>query len=99
VRSALERVQGACAELSAAGSAIRYVGSILLPVEEACFCRFDSDRPETVAEANKRAELPFARITPGLAIAPGGDARAGADGPVSERGGGPEESSPPSTYT
>lgn len=71
VRTALERVQAACDELSAAGTAIRYLGSILLPVEEACFCRFDSDHPQTVAEANERAHLSFARITAGLAIAPG----------------------------
>jgi Nickel responsive protein SCO4226-like len=71
VRAALERVQAACGELSAAGEAIRYLGSILLPTEEACFCRFDSDHPETVATANEQARLPFARITPGLAIRPG----------------------------
>lgn len=70
VRTGLRRAQAACAELSAAGTEIRYLGSIFLPLEEACFCRFDSDRPETVAEANERAEIPFARITAGLAIAP-----------------------------
>ena len=71
LRIALERVEAACAELSAAGMAIRYLGSILLPVEEACFCRFDSDLPETIARANDQAQLPFARITAGLAIAAG----------------------------
>jgi Nickel responsive protein SCO4226-like len=70
VRTALRRVQDVCDELSAAGTPVRYVGSILLPAEEACFCRFDGDRPETIADANERAELAFARITAGLAISP-----------------------------
>ena len=71
IRAGLARAQAACAELSAAGSRIRYVGSIFLPLEEACFCRFDSDRPEAVVEVNQRAQLAYARITAGVAITPG----------------------------
>lgn len=71
IRAGLTRAQAACAELSAAGSRIRYVGSIFLPLEEACFCRFDSDRPEAVVEVNQRAQLAYARITAGVAITPG----------------------------
>jgi len=74
VRSGLSRVRAACAELSAAGSAVRHVGSIFLPLEEACFCRFESDRPESVAEANERAQFSFARVTPGISIPADGDA-------------------------
>ncbi len=70
VRTGLQRAQAACAELSAAGTEIRYLGSIVLPREESCFCRFDSERRETVAEANERARFPFARITAGLAVTP-----------------------------
>ncbi len=70
VRRGLERAQAACEELSAAGTEIRYVGSIFLPLEEACFCRFDSQHAEAVAEANERAQVPFARITAGVAISP-----------------------------
>ena len=70
VRAALSRAEVACAELRAAGTEIHYRGSIFLAVEEACFCRFDSDRPEAVTEVNRRAQLAFARITPGIAIEP-----------------------------
>jgi hypothetical protein len=70
IRSALTRAEAVCAELCEAGTQIRYRGSIFLPLEEACFCRFDSDRAEAVAEVNHRAQFPFARITPGVAIAP-----------------------------
>lgn len=71
LRAGITRVQAACAELSAAGNQIRYLGSIFLPLEEACFCRFDGDRPDVVAHVNERAGLAYARITAGLAIAPG----------------------------
>jgi hypothetical protein len=71
VRAGLTRAQAVCAELRSAGIEVHYRGSIFLPLEEACFCRFDGDRSETVADVNHRARLPFARITPGLAIAPG----------------------------
>ena len=70
VRDGLSRAQAACAELAAQGSGIRYLGSIFLPLEEACFCRFDADDARTIAQALERAQLPFARITPGQAIAP-----------------------------
>jgi hypothetical protein len=70
IRDALARVQEACAELSASGTEIRYLGSMLLPVEESAFCRFDSAGAEAIAEVNERAQLPYARITAGVAIAP-----------------------------
>lgn len=70
VRRGLERAQAACEELSAVGTAIRYLGSIFLPLEEACFCRFDSEHADAVAEVNERAQVPFARITLGVAISP-----------------------------
>jgi hypothetical protein len=70
VRAGIARAQTACAELCAAGVEIRHVGSIFLPLEEACFCRFDGERAEAVAEVNERAQLAFARITAGVAIAP-----------------------------
>ena len=68
VCAALSRAEAACAELREAGTEIRYRGSIFLALEEACFCRFDSDRAEAVTEVNQRAQLAFARITPGIAI-------------------------------
>jgi Protein of unknown function (DUF4242) len=70
VRTALRRVEAACAELRGAGTEIWYRGSIFLALEEACFCRFDSHRIEAVTEANHRAELAFARISPAVAIEP-----------------------------
>lgn len=70
VRAALGRAEAACAELRAAGTEIRYRGSIFLAVEEACFCRFDSDQADAVTEVNQQAAFAFARISPGIAIEP-----------------------------
>ena len=70
LRAALRRAQRACAELTAAGAPVRYRGSMFLPDEEACFCRFEADSPEMVARANELADVPFARITLALALAP-----------------------------
>lgn len=68
VRAGLSRAEAACAELRAAGIEIRYRGSMFLALEEACFCRFDSDGPEAVTEVNHRAQLAFARISTAVAI-------------------------------
>jgi Protein of unknown function (DUF4242) len=70
VRAGLSRAEVACAEMRAAGTEIHYRGSIFLALEEACFCRFDSDGAETVTQVNQQAGLAFARISPGIAIEP-----------------------------
>jgi uncharacterized protein DUF4242 len=70
LRRGIDRAQAACVELRSAGSYIQYLGSTFLPLEEACFCRFDADGEETIAEANRRADLSFARITAGVTILP-----------------------------
>jgi hypothetical protein len=71
IRAGLARVQTACLELSMAGAEIRYLGSIFLPDEESCFCRFESCRADAVVEVNRRAQVPFARISAGVGLEPG----------------------------
>jgi hypothetical protein len=70
LRAGLGRAQAACAQLTASGAPVRYRGSMFLPDEESCFCRFDAESAETVARANEMAQLPFARITPALPLTP-----------------------------
>lgn len=70
VRRRLERARIASEEMSLTGTEIRYLGSIFLPLEEACFCRFDSENAEAVAEVNERAQVPFSRIILGVTISP-----------------------------
>lgn len=44
------------------GLAVRYLGSTFVPGDEACLSRFRAGSSELVAEAHRRADLPFDRI-------------------------------------
>jgi hypothetical protein len=41
---------------------VRYLGSLYVPTDEACLCRFQADDAQRVRDANVLASLPFARI-------------------------------------
>jgi hypothetical protein len=64
----LERLRVATDELRKEGASVRYLGSTIVPEDEACFCQFDGPSEEAVAEANRRAGLPFDRIVSAVAI-------------------------------
>jgi Nickel responsive protein SCO4226-like len=55
-------------ELCAEGTYVRYLGSMIVPGDEACFCRFDGASEAAVAEANERAGVPFDRIVVAVAV-------------------------------
>ena len=55
-------------ELRAEGTQVRYLGSTIVPDDEACFCQFEGASEAAVAEANKRAEVPFDRIVEAVAV-------------------------------
>ena len=71
LRSALARVRAASDRMEEEGVAVRYLGSLFLPSEEACFCWFEGPSADAVAEANGRALLPFAHITAAVLIGSG----------------------------
>ena len=52
------------------GARVRYLGSTIVPGDEACFCEFDGPSAASVAEANRRAGLPFDRIVPAVLVGP-----------------------------
>jgi hypothetical protein len=56
------RVASVTAEVAATGIAIRYLGSTLVPADEACLCCFEAGSAAAVAAMNERAGAPFARI-------------------------------------
>jgi len=62
--SRLERAE----ELSAEESAVRYLGSTIVLEDEACFCQFEGPSEADVAEANRRAGVPFDRIVPAVNV-------------------------------
>ena len=41
---------------------VRYLGSLYVPTDEACLCRFQAENAQCVRDANVLASLPFARI-------------------------------------
>jgi uncharacterized protein DUF4242 len=51
------------------GTQVEYLGSTIVPDDEACFCQFDAPSEQAVAEANRRAGIPFDRIVQAVAVA------------------------------
>lgn len=64
----LSRLEPAIQELHGEGSEVRYLGSTIVLEDEACFCEFEGLSEAEVAEANRRAGLPFDRIVPALLV-------------------------------
>ena len=58
-------------ELRGQGTPIRYLGSTIVPDDEACFCQFEGPSQAAVAEANRRAGVAFHRIVPAVAVSAG----------------------------
>lgn len=55
-------------ELRAEGTLVRYLGSTIVPGDEACFCQFEGASEAAVAEANERAGVPFNRIVAAITV-------------------------------
>jgi hypothetical protein len=73
LRRSLGRLGGATDELRAEGTEVRYLGSLIVPADEACFCQFEAPSEEAVAEANRRAGVPVNRIVAAVSVpAPAG---------------------------
>ena len=54
---------------------VRYLGSTIVLGDEACYCHFEGPTEAAVAEANRRAGLPFDRIVPAVTVTPKGEQR------------------------
>jgi hypothetical protein len=54
-------LEAALARLRDSGG-VTYLGSLYVPTDEACLCRFQADDAQRVRDANVLANLPFARI-------------------------------------
>ncbi len=64
----LGKLGRAAQELRAEGTLVRYLGSTIVPGDEACFCQFEGASEKAVAEANVRAGVPFDRIVAAVAV-------------------------------
>src|SRR6476619_852637 len=61
-------------ERAARAPEVRYLGSIIVLRDEACFCRFEGPSSAAVAEVNRQAGVPFDRIVPAVTVDPKGAA-------------------------
>jgi hypothetical protein len=68
LRRMLGRLGPVTAELRTEGTDVRYLGSTIVPDDDACFCQFEGASEAAVAEANERAGVPFARIVAAIAV-------------------------------
>jgi Nickel responsive protein SCO4226-like len=55
-------------DLRREGMRVRYLGSTIVPGDEACFCQFEGPSEAAVAEANTRAGVPFDRIVEAVTV-------------------------------
>jgi hypothetical protein len=54
--------KAAAEELAHEGTAVRYLGSILVPEDETCFYVYEASSADAVRAAAERASLPAARV-------------------------------------
>lgn len=64
----LRKLGKATEELRAEGTHVRYLGSTIVPGDEACFCQFEGASEAAVAMANDRAGVPFDRIVAAVTV-------------------------------
>jgi uncharacterized protein DUF4242 len=55
-------------ELRDEGTLVQYLGSTIVPGDEACFCHFEGASEAAVAQANERAGVPFDRIVVAVTV-------------------------------
>jgi hypothetical protein len=68
--AAITAVETSTARMRMTGTAIRYLGSMFVPTDEACFCLFAARSEQAVREANELAAFPMARAVPAVLCPP-----------------------------
>jgi len=62
-------LEAALARLPRDRDGVAYLGSIYVPSDESCFCRFEAPSVEKVRDVNEVAGVPFARIVAATELA------------------------------
>jgi hypothetical protein len=68
LRGALPRLEAVARAMTAEGTPVEHVGSILMPVDGVVFSLFAAGDEALVRELNERAELPIDRIAEAIAL-------------------------------
>jgi hypothetical protein len=71
LKAALPRLEAAAHAMTAAGSRVEHVGSILMPVDEVVFSLIAAGDEALVRQLNERADLPADRIAEAIAFLAG----------------------------
>lgn len=79
LRIALSRLEAAARELTAAGSPVEHVGSILMPVDQVVFSLIAAVDESIVRQLNERTDLPADRIAAAIALLAAGPSIEGTD--------------------
>jgi hypothetical protein len=64
------QLEAALGRLQQGVEGVRYLGSLYVPADEACLCRFEATDAQSVRDVNLLASLPFARIVECTELAP-----------------------------
>jgi hypothetical protein len=70
LRAVLPRLDDAAREMTAEGTPVHHVGSILMPVDEVVFSIFAAGDEAAVRRLNERADLPVDRIASAITVLP-----------------------------
>ncbi len=68
LRDALPRLEAAARAMTAEGTRVEHVGSILMPVDQVVFSLIAADDESLVRQLNERADLPADRIAAAIAL-------------------------------
>ena len=68
--AAQQRAIRTAADMSAAGTPIRYLRTTFVPESGRCMCLFESGSCETVEQLNRTAGIPFDKVTQALDLRP-----------------------------
>lgn len=68
--AAQQRAIGTAAEMSAAGTPVRYIRSTFVPESGQCLCLFSADDAQQVRALNEKAGIPFDKVVPALDLTP-----------------------------
>lgn len=70
LRAAGVRAKTCCDEMTDEGSEVTWIRSFFLPEREKTFCVFEASDRALVAEANRRANIPFVEIHDAMEMRP-----------------------------
>lgn len=70
LQSAGLRAKTCCAEMTSEGQDVRWIRSFFLPESSRTHCYFEGASREVIEEANRRARIPFTKVSEAAEMTP-----------------------------